>query len=62
LTQVIELTKDDLILEWHRNNIFEKSKSLPLSKHQLEDPTEEQSEWIENRMKAPQWTWQTWMK
>jgi hypothetical protein len=44
--------------EYHRKKLFEKSEILVPA--QLEEPTEEQQEWIKRKMKAPTKSWEVW--
>jgi hypothetical protein len=55
-TEIIERLAD---MKEHRlKNLLELSlKSLGEIPH-LEEPSEEQLQWVENKMKAPAWTWQ----
>ena len=49
-----------LIKERHLKRLHELSLKSAEQKPQLEEPTEEQSQWVERRMKGSARTWKRW--
>jgi hypothetical protein len=57
---MIKLMTDQETKEYHLKKLYELSLKSLGEIPQLEVPTVEQLQWIENRMKGPEWTWQRW--
>jgi hypothetical protein len=49
--------EDEEIKELHLKKLFEKSKKLVFIKHRVSKPTEEQEQWIENKMLGSANSW-----
>ena len=56
----IKVMTEEETKEYHRKKRCELSIKLIGQKSQLEEPNDEQNEWIENRMKSSSWTWKRW--
>jgi hypothetical protein len=61
MSKVIQVPKtDDEIKEYHRKKRYELSLKSLGEIPQLEEPTDEQKEWVLRRLKGPAWTWKRW--
>ena len=49
------ITKDDEIRAYHRKRLYELSLKSIKQKPQLEEPNEEQKQWIDRKMHSANW-------
>ena len=52
---------DEETKEYHLKKLYELSKKSLGQIPQLEDPNEEQKQWVKRKMKAPSWTWRSFV-
>lgn len=60
MTQVIE-HKDDEIKQYHRKKLYELSLKSLGEIPQLDEPTDEQKEWVIRKMEAPSSSWRSFV-
>ena len=56
----IRMMTEEETKEYHLKRLLELSSKSQGKIPQLEEPNEEQREWLERRMKAPAWTCEIW--
>jgi hypothetical protein len=55
----VKVMTDDETKEYHRKKLYELSTKSIGEIPQLEEPNDEQKEWVIHKMKAPAWTWRS---
>ncbi|MGH9973190.1 MAG: hypothetical protein ACRD93_04760 [Nitrososphaeraceae archaeon] len=51
---------DDETREYHRKKLLELSKNLEFVVPQLDEPSEEEKEWVNRRMRGSAGSWERW--
>lgn len=57
---LVTSTKDDEIREYHLKRIEQLCKKSIKQKPQLDEPNDEQKDWVDRKMKASAKNWEVW--